>query len=109
MDPAYLKKELHYRDLAHFRYYGVFNGLEQLVGYCNLGIFGNFAGVERVIGFKNSDGAMYMLMTEIARELIGEQQLDYLMYDTIFGAQPGLRDFKRRLGFQAYRAKYTIE
>lgn len=109
MDPLYVEKQLHFQTLAHFRYYGVFNQQEQLVGYCNVGDFGNFAAIDRVIGYKNGDGAMYLLIMEIAFQLITEQKLDYLMYDTLFGAQPGLRKFKQRLGFQPYRAKYAID
>jgi hypothetical protein len=36
------------------------------------------------------------------------------MYDTCLGAKPGLRDFKRRVGFhrrvgfQPYRARYAL-
>jgi hypothetical protein len=109
MDPAYVEKQLHFQDLVHYRYYGVFDQQEQLVAYCDLGVFGNFAVADRVIGLRATDGVMYLLFTEITSALIDEQKLDYFMYDTIFGASPGLRDFKRRLGFQPYRARYTIE
>lgn len=109
MDLTYVDKQWHYENLPHFRYYGVFDAQENLVGYCNLGVVGNFAIIDRVIGFKNSHGAMYLLITEIACKLITEQQLDYLMYDTIFGALPGLRRFKHRLGFRPYRARYSIQ
>ncbi len=30
------------------------------------------------------------------------------MYDTWFGAQQGLRQFKRHVGFQPYRARYRL-
>jgi hypothetical protein len=33
----------------------------------------------------------------------------YLMYDTYFGASSGLQNFKKMLGFQPYRAKYSIQ
>lgn len=84
------------------------SGDPKLVAYCNLGMFGSFAMVDRVLGIRNGDGAMYLLMTDIAGELIAEGKLDYLMYDTFFGALPGLRDFKRRLGFLPYRARYSF-
>lgn len=42
-------------------------------------------------------------------ELIAERELVYLMYDTFFGALPGLRGFRRRLGLQPYRARYSTE
>lgn len=109
MTPAYLEKQSHYEDMPHFRYYGVFDTEQRLVAYCNLGLLGNFAVIDRVLGLRSTGGAMYLLLTEIVLELIEEKKLDYLMYDTLFGARPGLRDFKRKLGFQPYRVRYTIE
>lgn len=109
MDEAYVEKQLHYVDLPHYRYYGVFDRHGTLVAYCNLGMFGNFAVTDRLLGFRNNDGAMYLLLTEITCKLIEERQLEYLMYDTVFGAMSGLRAFKRRLGFQPYRARYLID
>ncbi|MBC7453329.1 MAG: hypothetical protein H7335_06425 [Massilia sp.] len=109
MDSAYLKKPLHYEDLAHYRYYGVFDRDDTLVAYCNVGVFGNFASTDQLMGFKNNSGVMYFLLTEITCKLIEERQLEYLMYDTIFGAMPGMRAFKHRLGFQPYRARYLID
>lgn len=109
MDPAYVEKQARYEDQAHFRYYGVFDRNEALVGYCNVGVFGNFASADRILGLRDNDGAMYLLMTEIALILIEERKLDYLMYDTVFGAKPGMRDFKHWLGFRAHRVRYTID
>lgn len=31
------------------------------------------------------------------------------MYDTYLGAQPGLRNFKRKLGFSPYLVCYSVE
>jgi hypothetical protein len=109
MDHAYLEKQLRYLDFPHFRYYGAFDREQRLVAYCNVCILGNFAITDRILGLKMPDGAMYLMLTEITSALIEEQKLEYLMYDTVFGALPGLRDFKRRLGFKPYRARYTIE
>ena len=109
MAAAYLEKQLHYEDLPHFRYYGVFDPEKRLVAYCNLGLLGNFAVIDRLLGLRTTSGAMYLLLAEIVCKLIDEKKLDYLMYDTLFGARPGLRDFKRKFGFQPYRVRYTIE
>lgn len=109
MSAAYLEKQLHYEDLAHFRYFGLFDSKGVLVGYCYVGFFGNFALADRVLGVRNNDGAMFLLVTEITCRLIQERQVDYFMYDTVFGARPGMREFKRRLGFQPYRVRYSIE
>jgi hypothetical protein len=109
MDPAYLEKQSHYVDLPHFRYYGVFDPDSRLVAYCNLGLLGNFALIDRLLGLRTTSGAMYLLLADIVHKLIDEKNLDYLMYDTLFGARPGLRDFKRKFGFRPYRVRYTIE
>lgn len=109
MDPAYLEKVTQYLDKPHVRYFGVFCKEGRLVAYCNVGLFGNFAGTEQVLGYKNNDGVMYLLFTELVGQLIEAGQFAYFMYDTVFGAQDGLRDFKRRVGFRPYRARYSID
>ena len=109
MDPGYHDKQLHYQDQPCFRYYGVLDAQGRLVAYCNVGIYGDFAATDRLLGYRRSDGAMYLLLTEIACQLIAEGQVRYLMYDTFLGAQPGLREFKRKLGFRPYRIRYSID
>jgi hypothetical protein len=109
MDPGYVEKQGRYEDLPHFRYFGVFDRKEVLVGYCDVGVFGNFACADRILGLRDNDGAMYLLVTEIALTLIEERELDYLMYDTVFGAKAGMRDFKHWLGFRPHRVRYTID
>ena len=108
MDRAYLEKKQRYEEMPHFRCYGVFNADGQLSAYCNVGVFGNFAATDQLLGYKTSDGVMYLLLMEIICQLIEERELDYFMYDTFYGAQPGLRDFKRRVGFRPYRVRYTL-
>lgn len=108
MDEPYLVREEAYSDYPHFRYFGVLNNQGKLMAYCNLGIFGNFAATERILGHKSGDGFMYLLLMEIACRLIEEGRLTYLMYDTFLGAQPGLRNFKRKLGFGPYRIRYSL-
>jgi hypothetical protein len=108
MDPAYREKALRYEAKPYVMYFGIFNISGQLVAYCNVGIYGNFAATEKIMGYKNNDGVMYLLLTEIVGKLLTSSQLSYFMYDTVFGALDGLRDFKRRVGFQPYRVRYTI-
>ncbi|MBZ2207316.1 hypothetical protein [Massilia soli] len=108
MDDAYRVKETAFQDLPHFSYFGAMDDKQQLVGYCNLAILGNFAATERVIGNKNNDGAMYLLLTEIICSLIEQKTVNYLMYDSYLGAQPGLRNFKRKLGFRPYLVRYSL-
>ncbi|MET0322159.1 MAG: hypothetical protein ABW069_15670 [Duganella sp.] len=108
MDPAYADRTAHYEAVDSFRYYGVLDAEGKLAGYCDLGIYGDFAATDRLLGYKNSDGVMYLLLADIACRLIDERRVDYLMYDTYLGALPGLREFKRKLGFQPYRIRYAL-
>jgi hypothetical protein len=108
MDSAYLQKKLYYEPQPHCTCYGVFNAQDKLVAYCNVGVFGNFAATDQLLGYKNGDGVMYLLLGDVICQLIDERRLDYFMYDTFLGAQPGLRDFKRRIGFRPYRVLYDL-
>lgn len=109
MSEAYLSKQTAFDKHAHVDHVGLFDRQGRLRAYCDLCRLGNFALFDRVIGYKNPDGAMYYLITQVTCDLIEEGQLQYLMYDTMFGARPGLSDFKRRLGFRPYRVKYTLD
>jgi hypothetical protein len=51
---------------------------------------------------------MYLLLIEIICKLIEDSQVQYFMYDTFLGAREGLRNFKRRLGFQPYHVRYFL-
>lgn len=107
MDPAYTGRTEHYVAVDSFRYYGVLDAGGKLVAYCDLGIYGDFAATDRLLGIK-TDGVMYLLLADIACRLIDEHRYNYLMYDTYLGALPGLREFKRKLGFAPYRIRYAI-
>jgi hypothetical protein len=109
MDTKYREKQAHFDTLAHFRYYGVFNREGRLVAYANLGHYGNFASFSQLIGIRNNDGIMHMMVVDIVSELIGERRVRYLMYDTFFGAQPGMQSFKKILGFRPYRVRYALQ
>lgn len=108
MDMPYLTLQTEYDESPPIQSYGVFNADGILMGYCCFGIYGNFAATDRLIGLKTSDGAMYLLLLEIICKLIDQGQVDYFMYDTFLGAQPGLKSFKQRIGFQPFRVKYSI-
>ncbi|UUZ54934.1 hypothetical protein LP419_02950 [Massilia sp. H-1] len=41
--------------------------------------------------------------------LIDEGKVEYVMYDTFFGALPGMQQFKTILGFQPYRARFSLQ
>ncbi|MYM91857.1 hypothetical protein GTP91_32360 [Rugamonas sp. FT82W] len=112
MDERYQHKPARYEALSHFRYYGVFSKDGRLAAYCNVGHYGNFAAFSQLLGYRNNDGAMHLMVTDIVVELLLELHAGhgphYLMYDTFFGAKPGLRQFKTMLGFSPYRARYTL-
>jgi hypothetical protein len=109
MDPDYLDKKTSYPREANFRYFGVLNSDGRLTAYGDLGFYGDFASFRRLIGMRNNDGMMHLMVTEIICQLIEGGRYRYLMYDTYFGASPGLKSFKEMLGFQPYRAKYSIK
>jgi hypothetical protein len=109
MDAGYQEKKLFYDVLDNFSYYGVFDPQGKLVAYANLGLYGNFSAFSQLIGYRNNDGIMHLLVSEVVGRLIEENKVDYLMYDTFFGALPGMQHFKSILGFQPYRARYSIQ
>jgi hypothetical protein len=108
MDMPYLTLQTEYDNGPPFQCYGVFDIEGRLMGYCSFGTYGNFAATERILGHKNNDGFMYLLLLEIICSLIDQGALRFFMYDTFMGAQPGLKNFKKRIGFQPYRVSYTI-
>ena len=108
MDPIYREKVTHFTNEKNYLYIGVLNPAGKLVSYMNLGHYGNFFAIDRLIGLRNNDGVMHMLVTEMVSRMIDERKVRYLMYDTCFGASPGLLQFKTMLGFAPYRAKFTI-
>ncbi|MCA1246226.1 hypothetical protein [Massilia sp. MS-15] len=109
MDGKYLVKQAEFKNLQHFRYWGVISPEEKLVAYASLGVYGNFASFSHLMGVRNNDGIMHLLLSEAVCQLIDAAQVRYVMYDTFFGAQPGLRHFKTILGFRPYRATYTLQ
>jgi hypothetical protein len=109
MDAAYREKVTHYSPERNYKYYGVLNPDGKLMAYSNLGFYGNFVAFDRLLGLRNNDGVMHLMVTEIVGQLIESRTYAYLMYDTYFGASPGLQAFKKMLGFEPYRAKYSLQ
>jgi len=108
MSGPYAEPVQHYTPRAYYRYYGMFDRKDRLWAYCNLGLFGNVALVDQMLGYYNRDGVMYLLLKEIVCSLIEEGQVDYLVYDMLLGGRAGLREFKRRAGFAPYRVHYQL-
>jgi hypothetical protein len=108
MDGKYLDKVTRFEHQPHFDYYGVLDRKGRLVAYGNIGRYGNFSAFSQLIGIRNNDGIMHLLVTDVVGRLIADKRVRYVMYDTFFGAQSGLQQFKRILGFSPYRAKYSL-
>ena len=109
MDEAYRKKVARFQPEKNYKYFGVLNASGKLTAYSDLGFYGNFVSFHRLLGLRNNDGAMHLMVTEIVCRMIESRAYGYLMYDTYFGASPGLKSFKRMLGFEPYRAKYSLQ
>lgn len=109
MSASYLTKQHHYVADRNYLYYGTIDGSGRLVAYGEVGIWGNFAAFNRIIGVRNNDGIMHLMVIEIICSLIDHGDMQYLMYDTYFGASPGLKSFKTALGFSPYRARYCLQ
>jgi hypothetical protein len=108
MDEGYLHKRTQFEVLPNYRYYGVLDPAGRLVAYATFGIYGNFGAFSQLMGMRNNDGIMHLLVSEVIGLVIDEGKLRYVMYDTYFGARPGLQLFKTILGFKPYHARYTL-
>ena len=108
MDQHYLRKQLHFESAPNCRCYGVLNAEGKLMAYATVGHYGNFSALAQLMGYRNNDGIMHLLVSDIALRLIDEGAVRYLMYDTYFGALPGLQQFKNMLGFTPYRARHSL-
>ncbi len=109
MDPIYREKITHFPKEKNYLYLGVINPSGKLVSYIEFGLYGNFFVIDRLMGLRNNDGVMHLMVTETVSRLIEQRKARYLMYDTCFGASPGLLKFKSMLGFAPYRVKFSIQ
>ena len=108
MSESYLKKN-YYEPVKNYKYYGVLNRDGKLMAYCNLGLYGDFAVFYQLMGHRNNDGTMHLLMTEAICQFIGDSATKYIMCDIDFSATSGLKRFKTMLGFKPYRVKYYVK
>lgn len=108
MDARYLERQCAFDEPPNIECYGVFNGTGRLMAYATIGRYGNFSAFSQLMGLRNNDGIMHLMVSEIVARLIDEGAVSYVMYDTFFGALPGMRQFKTVLGFHPYRAKYSM-
>ena len=99
--------------LAYLRenpeFYAVFDRDGHLRAYMHVMLFGEICVICRILGHMEfvKDGIMYLMISELVKKLVGANpEVKYLMYDTVFGAAPGLRYFKDRSGFVPFRVKW---
>ena len=77
-------------------------------------VVGDVAIMHRLLGHADAleDGVMYLLISEVVGRCVAQRAADgqpgWLMYDTLWGARPGLEEFKRRLGFAPYRVRWEL-
>ena len=109
MDSKYQEKQTRFDVLGNFNYFGVFDTQGKLVAYATIGRYGNFSAFAQLMGYRNNDGIMHLLVSDIVCRLIDARQVQYVMYDTWFGALPGMQQFKNVLGFAPYRAQFSIQ
>ena len=114
MDTPYVDREaLHQYFSGERTTYGVLDSGSVLRAYACAPVYGEVFVLSRLLGEGDclEQGIMYFLVSEIVREMIRERsQRGYPiwgMYDTYFGAQPGLRYFKDRLGFAPHNVKWV--
>jgi hypothetical protein len=112
MDASYRDKKYRFERQSHYRHFGVFSQYGKLMAYCNVGRYGNFVTLSQLLGYRNNDGVMHLMVSDIVSLLLTELRAgggpEFVMYDTFFGARPGLRQFKTMLGFSPYRARYSL-
>jgi len=97
---------------SHKNFYGVFDRNHHLQAYIHAEHLGEICVICRILGHKDflKDGIMYLLISELVKELVASSpDTRYLMYDTVLGANPGLRYFKDRSGFVPFRITWKWE
>lgn len=113
MSSNYLNKVNIYIDEDNYRYFGVIDVDGKLVSYCNIGFYGEFALLNKLMGHKKylNDGIMFLMMIELNRLMFNEYKKRgcvFIMYDTYYGASNGLKAFKDKLSYRPYNVKWKI-
>jgi len=95
--------------------YGLFDTNRVLKAYAHTPVHGEVFIFSRLLGHAEelNKGIMYLLVSEVIREMIdGKRKYSmpiWGMYDTFFGASPGLQYFKERMGFRPYKVRWVWE
>jgi hypothetical protein len=110
----------HYIDEASLRafcgrhpsLYGVFNEAGVLRAYAHAIEIGDVFFFNRILGHADDlkDGVVWLLLSEVVAEFICRRRTQgrpsWALYDTFWGASPGLRFFKQHVGFAPYRVEW---
>lgn len=92
----------------HTTYFGAFARSGALVAYCRLTLHSNFAAIEELIGNRNKDGVLFLLLAEIVNQLIAQRTVNYLMHQGFQDKTASTRQFMRRAGFEPFRVRYAL-
>jgi hypothetical protein len=93
-------------------FFGVFDSTKVLRAYCHAPTVGEVAVLARFLGEHDrlQDGIMTLMFSEIVLHFAGARAAagnpHWIMYDTYIGGTAGMRIFKARCGFGAYRVKW---
>jgi hypothetical protein len=86
----------------------------RLRAYADVPVIGDAFVYSRILGHADhlDRGVMYLLVSEVIREHIeaareGKPGPSWAMYDTFWGASPGLAYFKERAGFRPYTVDWV--
>lgn len=88
--------------------HGILDADGRLRAYAWAPSVGDVVLIETLLGHADDleAGTMYLLISEVIRAAIDSRRRDgfpgWVMYDTFWGAGPGLASFKARLGFEQY-------
>jgi hypothetical protein len=111
IDPDYFDTGAVRQTGPHIEHAGVLqDGV--VVAYSRLHYAGDIVAMMRVMGHGDhlDNGVMFLLAAGIVGHLKATHpQTRYVFYDTFFGAGPGLRSFKERLGFMPHYVRWTRE
>lgn len=110
MDDSYRKK-IDYPVNKRNLYFGIYQE-KTLVAYIWVVLTGELAILNRLLGHAEhlDAGIMYQMVSGVIGQLIKDHhEIKYVMYDTMMGAGDGLKLFKKRCGFKAYRVNWKQE
>jgi hypothetical protein len=98
---------------AHSEIHAIFDAEDRLRAYAVIIDIGDAFTFSAMIGHAGHlhNGIMYLLMGEVVRFCVASRRPDgepsWLVYDTLWGASPGLAFFKERTGFRPFTVRWV--